>query len=334
MAILAAGVGFAIRGGILDNWGAEFGFTATELGNISGAGFTGFCFGIIIGGVIADKIGYGKLVIAAFALHVLSAFVTFAPSPGTPKETVGELLFWGTFIFAVANGTLEAVANPLVATLFSHDRTHYLNILHASWPAGLVLGSAAGWLLDDKMQLSWKLQLALFLLPTMAYGIMFFGQHFPRSEASEKGSESWGNVQGCWHSRQPSGLRSAGVVLWRCVDAILQDQSRHGKIYWLRDWLRPAGRRSGDHALLVRITIALRIVCRSFAGGRGRTGYGQLDSKHHREYLDFGAGQNSVCLHFCDYVCACVFAPTLSRSESASRRWVFCWPARFLPAWA
>jgi MFS family permease len=187
VAILASGVGFAIRGGILDNWGAEFGFTATELGNISGAGFTGFCFGIIIGGVIADKIGYGKLVIAAFAFHILSAFVTFAPGQGTPKETAGEFLFWGTFIFAVANGTLEAVANPLVATLFSQNRTHYLNILHASWPAGLVLGSAAGWLLDDKLQLSWKLQLALFLLPTLAYGVMFFGQHFPKSEASQKG---------------------------------------------------------------------------------------------------------------------------------------------------
>lgn len=187
VAILAAGVGFAIRGGILDNWGAEFGFTATELGNISGAGFTGFCFGIIIGGVIADKVGYGKLVVAAFVLHVLSAFVTFAPTPGMPKETVGDLLFWGTFTFAVANGTLEAVANPLVATLFFHNRTHYLNLLHASWPAGLVLGSACGWLLDDKLQLSWKLQLALFLVPTLIYGVMFFGQHFPKSEASQKG---------------------------------------------------------------------------------------------------------------------------------------------------
>src|ERR1041385_5459938 len=75
MAILAAGVGFAIRNGILDNWGAEFGFNAKQLGDISGQGFTGFCFGIIIGGVIADKIGYGKLVIAAFAFHVLSGFV-------------------------------------------------------------------------------------------------------------------------------------------------------------------------------------------------------------------------------------------------------------------
>lgn len=184
MAILAAGIGFGIRGGILDNWGREFGFTGAELGAIGGAGFTGFCFGIIIGGVVADKIGYGKLVIAAFLFHVLSAFITFGAS--TPTNAY-NFLYWGTFIFAVANGTLEAVANPLVATLFPHKRTHYLNILHASWPAGLVIGGAAGWLLDDKMQMSWKLQLALFLIPTIVYGVMFMGQKMPKSEASEKG---------------------------------------------------------------------------------------------------------------------------------------------------
>src|SRR6187399_234341 len=187
MAILAAGVGFAIRGGILDNWGREFNFTATELGAITGAGFTGFCFGIIIGGVVADKIGYGKLVIAAFAFHALSAFVTFAASADQPKDTAYNYLYWGTFIFAVANGTLEAVANPLVATLFPRNRTHYLNILHASWPAGLVLGGAAGWILDDRFQVDWKIQLALFLVPTLLYGVLFFGQKMPKSEASERG---------------------------------------------------------------------------------------------------------------------------------------------------
>ena len=146
MAIFAAGMGFGIRGGIFDNWGSEFGFTATQLGAIGGAGFTGFCFGIIIGGVICDKIGYSKLVIAAFALHVLSAVVTFMAN--TPANAY-QMLTIGMFIFAFANGTLEAVANPLVATLFPKNRTHFLNILHASWPAGIVAGAAVGWVLDD-----------------------------------------------------------------------------------------------------------------------------------------------------------------------------------------
>jgi MFS family permease len=186
-AILAAGVGFAIRGGILDNWGREFGFTGLQLGTIGGAGFTGFCFGIIVGGFVADKIGYGKLVVAAFLFHVLSAFVTFAAVGGTSPEVAYKYLFWGTFIFAIANGTLEAVANPLVATLFPNNRTHYLNILHASWPAGMILGGVAGWYLDDRLEWDWKWQLALFLIPTVAYGLMFLGQSMPKSEASKQG---------------------------------------------------------------------------------------------------------------------------------------------------
>jgi MFS family permease len=185
MAILAAGVGFAIRGGIFDNWAKEFGFTGAQLGAIGGAGFSGFCFGIIFGGLIVDKIGYGKLVALALVGHVLSAVITFMAS--TP-ENAYNFLFWGMFIFAYANGTLEAVANPLVATLYPKNRTHYLNILHASWPAGMVIGAIVGWYLDDQMQLDWKKQLALYLVPTVLYGIMFMGQKFPKSEAAEKGA--------------------------------------------------------------------------------------------------------------------------------------------------
>jgi len=185
MAILAAGVGFAIRGGILDNWRQEFDFTELQVGQITGAGLTGFCFGIILGGLIVDKIGYGKLVALALLGHVLSAFVTFSAS--SPANAY-QFLFWGSFIFAFANGTLEAVANPLVATVFPNNRTHYLNILHASWPAGMVLGTVAGWFLDDKFAIHWKWQLALYLVPTVIYAIMFLGQKFPKSEAAAKGA--------------------------------------------------------------------------------------------------------------------------------------------------
>jgi MFS family permease len=187
MAILAAGLGFSIRGGFIDNWKKDYGFTDTIVGDITGASFTGFCFGIIVGGVICDKIGYGKLVIAAFGLHLLSAVVTFVPNTSMESEAIRKYLTWGSFIFGYANGTLEAVANPLVATLFFNNRTHYLNILHASWPAGLIIGAASGWVLDDQFEVNWKYQFALFLVPTLLYGLLFFGQRFPKSEASQKG---------------------------------------------------------------------------------------------------------------------------------------------------
>ena len=188
LAILAAGIGFGVRGGILANWAADFGFTGAQLGAIGGAGLTGFCVGIIIGGVVVDKIGYGKLVAAAFLFHVLSAFITFAANKGQAQDTAYMFLYLGTFVFALANGTLEAVANPLVSTLFPNNRTHYLNILHASWPAGLVIGGLIGWTMSD---VSWKIQLGLFLIPTVLYGVAFMGQKFPKSEASEKGLNLW-----------------------------------------------------------------------------------------------------------------------------------------------
>src|SRR4029453_18196148 len=187
LAILAAGIGAGVRGGILFNWAADFGFTGAQLGAIGGRVVPRFLFGIIIGGIVVDKIGYGKLVIAAFLFHVLSAFITFAATKGQAQNTAYLFLYIGTFVFALANGTLEAVANPLVSTLFPSNRTHYLNMLHASWPAGLVVGGLIGWILGDGMHVSWKIQLGLFLVPTALYGLAFMGQHFPKSEASQKG---------------------------------------------------------------------------------------------------------------------------------------------------
>ena len=189
MAILAAGVGFALRGGIFANgdWKTAFNFTDGQLGAIGGAGFSGFCFGIIIGGIVVDKIGYGKLVAVALLGHILSAFVTFGAS--TPQNAY-DFLYWGMFIFAFANGTLEAVANPLVATIFPKQRTHYLNILHASWPLGMVVGALASYALGaNGLGLGWKGQLSFYLVPTVAYAVMFMGQSFPKSEAAEKGAD-------------------------------------------------------------------------------------------------------------------------------------------------
>src|SRR5262249_41610288 len=62
-----------------------------------------------------------------------------------------------------------------------------LNILHASWPAGLVLGGFAGAFLGETLKWGWKSQIGLFLVPTAFYGVLFLGQHMPKSEASQKG---------------------------------------------------------------------------------------------------------------------------------------------------
>ncbi len=199
MAIAASGVGFSIRAGILGQWGEQYGFTQTELGAITGGGLTGFGIIILLSALIADKIGYGKLMVTAFVMHVVSAALTLAAgaafaSGGKPAAFL--CLFWGMFLFAVGNGIAEAVVNPLVATLFPKEKTHFLNILHAGWPAGLVVGGLLstiftgealfGWKPLEK-PLAWQYQISCFLVPVAAYGLMMLGQHFPKSEASQQG---------------------------------------------------------------------------------------------------------------------------------------------------
>ena len=201
MAILAAGVGYSVRGGILGQWAEQFGFTMTELGAITGGGLTGFGIVIILTSLIADKIGYGKLMVTAFALHFISAVITLAAPAAFAsggKPAAFNCLFWGMFIFAVGNGLCEAVVNPLTATLFPKNKSHYLNILHAGWPAGLVLGGLASAFMAAKpadaatgavavAAVDWKIQMSLFLVPVIAYGVMLLGQRFPKSEAASAG---------------------------------------------------------------------------------------------------------------------------------------------------
>ena len=311
LAILAAGIGFGIRGGILANWAADFGFTGAQLGAIGGAGFTGFCFGIIIGGVVVDKIGYGKLVVAAFLFHVLSAFITFAATKGQAQATAYMFLYIGTFVFALANGTLEAVANPLVSTLFPHNRTHYLNILHASWPAGLVLGGLVGWILGEGMQVSWKVQLGLFLVPTALYGVAFFGQHFPEVRGVRQGPQHRSDASGSGNSRSARGVLPGGPVLqgatgWhsrvlhrepvlRLCDLGLPRLGRR---------LRSVADRRRQDQLFRRIDAPVRAVRDPRARRRGRARHRRLDSEHHRQHPDAGPGQDPLRVHVAAHVLA------------------------------
>src|SRR5207248_6798693 len=76
LTLIAAGMGFSIRGDILNEWGRQFGFTQTELGEITGMGLMGFGLTIIFFSFFADVVGYGKLMIIAFLLHAVSVVVT------------------------------------------------------------------------------------------------------------------------------------------------------------------------------------------------------------------------------------------------------------------
>ncbi|MBI3736519.1 MFS transporter [Candidatus Sumerlaeota bacterium] len=175
--IVATAFGFAVRGQIINVWGKDFNLDETQKGVIFGTGLWPFSVSIVLFSLIIDKIGYGKAMAFAFACHVGSAILTiFAQNYA--------MLWLGTFICALGNGTVEAVANPVVATMFPREKTKWLNILHAGWPGGLVLG---GILSIAFTGMGWKYQVGLILLPTALYGVMMLGRHFPIHERVQHG---------------------------------------------------------------------------------------------------------------------------------------------------
>jgi MFS family permease len=192
LTLIAAGMAMSIRNDIIQNWGRDYGFTQTELGTIQGMGLMGFGLTIIFFSFFADVWGYGKLMVVAFLLHASAVLVTlaapFAYGPQGNKAAAYWCLYIGQFLFSLGNGTCEAVINPLTATLFPKNRTHWLNILHAGWPGGLVLGSLAG--VGFNMipgGVGWTVRWGVVLAPVLLYGILMIGRSFPASEAKEHG---------------------------------------------------------------------------------------------------------------------------------------------------
>jgi MFS family permease len=99
-----------------------------------------------------------------------------------------QLLYWGSIILGLGNGTVEAYVNPVVATLFSRDKTKWLNMLHAGWPSGLVVGGLCTiGLSEQSAHGDWRIVLGLILVPALVSFVMLVGLTFPKSEREQAG---------------------------------------------------------------------------------------------------------------------------------------------------
>ncbi|HEX5667199.1 MAG TPA: MFS transporter [Chitinophagaceae bacterium] len=178
VALVTTSFGFILRALILPQWGKEFNLTQTQLGEIAGVGLWPFAISIVLFSLVIDKIGYKTAMVFAFLCHVSSAALTIF-------ATGYWMLYLGTFIVALGNGTVEAVVNPVVATMFPKEKTKWLNILHAGWPGGLVLGGIIALFMGEET--NWEYKIGLILLPTLAYGVMMLSRKFPINERVKAG---------------------------------------------------------------------------------------------------------------------------------------------------
>jgi len=180
VALVATSSAFVTRFAVLPEWGRQFDLTATQMGEIGGAGVWPFAVSIILFSLVIDRIGYGTAMAFAFVCHVTyGIMVVLAPSMATTSKGAYWLLYIGSLILALGNGTVEAVINPVVATMFRREKTKWLNILHAGWPAGLV---GAGIVTMAMGGADWRLKVGLIFIPAAVYGVMMLGQRFPIQE--------------------------------------------------------------------------------------------------------------------------------------------------------
>jgi MFS family permease len=185
LALLVTSLSFGIRAGNLTQWGTEFNLSATQLGTIAATAFWGFPLAVVIGGMIVDVIGMKKLLVMAFIFHLAGILLTiFAGDLGTPYWP----LFISTLLIGIANGTVEAACNPLVAALYPGNKTTKLNHFHLWFPGGIVLGTLivfgygeAGIGRIGSFE-PWQVQVATMLIPTLIYGYLFAQLKFPVTE--------------------------------------------------------------------------------------------------------------------------------------------------------
>jgi predicted MFS family arabinose efflux permease len=178
---------FALRGNVEDlvlSDPAVGGFfnaatARAEYGWLSTMAFFGFAASILLASPMLDNLGMRNLLYLAFALHILGV-IGFIAAPGYGVMS-GAMLLAG-----FGNGLVEAVINPLIATMYPNEKTHKLNVLHAWWPGGLIIGGLLGYFMKQA-NLSWQMQIGIILVPTIAYGILLFGQKFPLTERAASG---------------------------------------------------------------------------------------------------------------------------------------------------
>ncbi len=182
IALLVTSLSFGIRAGILGRLGEKFSLDAQQLGTIAATAFWGFPLAIVVGGLVVDAIGMKKLLIAAFIFHLAGILLTvFATGYWS--------LFISTLFVGIANGTVEAACNPLVATIHSDNKTTKLNHFHLWFPGGIVIGTLLVFFLD-KVGIGWQVQVGLMVIPTLIYGLLFSKLDFPVTERVASGVSS------------------------------------------------------------------------------------------------------------------------------------------------
>ncbi len=247
LALIATAVAFAVIGDIMGALKTHFVLTNEQVGWIGGAALWGFTLSIIVLGPFCDALGMKRLLGFAFLCHMAGPAIMIFANGFT-------MLFAGALVLAIGNGTVEAVCNPLVATLYPDDKTTRLNKFHMWFPGGIVIGGLACFGLAQLGVMSWKLRLCLIMIPALVYGFLAMGQTYPVTERVRSGISFGGMMKATL-------MRPLFIIMFLCMG--LTASLELGPNRWIPSILQAGGM----HGILVLVWITgLMAVLRYFAG--------------------------------------------------------------------
>ena len=260
LSIFMIGLGFAVRANIAPNLKDEIyaeidlANSASMVGEALGITFTGFALTLLFGSALVDLVGMKRMLLLAALGYVAGAMGLLAATIMPVSGTVETVLLLSLLLTGLGWGAVEAASNPMVAALYPEEKTHRLNILHAWWPAGIVVGGLLGVAITG-MDLPWELNMLVLMLPALVLAWMVATSVFPVTERVAAGvsySEMFGELL----------KRPLFWVFWVCMYLTAAAELAPGQ--WVNISLSNIVGMQG--ILLLVYVSALMFVMRHFAG--------------------------------------------------------------------
>ena len=182
LSLAAAGFGFSFRVAMGGVYGAELELTEQQVGEVFGASLWPIAITMIGFSLVVDRTGYKLPMFVAFTLQAASGVGTFL------AQSYGALYTFA-LCAGLGHGIVEAVINPICAAVYPKEKTKWLTILHAAWPAGLVAGTLIIIGADSLVGggLAWRVHALWIVAPTVVYALMYVRCKFPVDERVQAG---------------------------------------------------------------------------------------------------------------------------------------------------
>jgi MFS family permease len=187
LSIFMIGLGFAVRANIAPNLQAEIydkidlANSAAMVGEALGITFTGFALTLLFGSALVDLIGMKRMLLLSALGYVAGSLGLLAATMMPVGPAVESIVLASLLLTGLGWGAVEAASNPMVAALYPEEKTHRLNILHAWWPAGIVVGGLLGVAITS-LGIPWKLNMFVLLIPALVLAWMVATSVFPQTE--------------------------------------------------------------------------------------------------------------------------------------------------------